>query len=98
MKCVFRQELLRWRGVLKAAFHTTVNRRCVRCGIVFLSQALSKAWRFGQQMRQFFDYGDVRDAVNSQMELQRQQVRAATRNRVKNYEVVTGRLIGGSTS
>lgn len=25
-------------------------------------------------MRQYFDYGDVRDAVNSQMELQRQQV------------------------
>lgn len=27
-------------------------------------------------MRQFFDYGDVRDAVNSQMELQRKQVSA----------------------
>ncbi|CAM9143892.1 unnamed protein product [Scytosiphon promiscuus] len=37
------------------------------------SKALIKAWRFGQQMRQFFDYGDVRDAVNSQMELQRKQ-------------------------
>lgn len=43
-----------------------------------LGQALSKAWRFGQKMRQFFDYGDVRDAVSSQMELQRKQVRVAT--------------------
>lgn len=37
------------------------------------SKALSKAWRFGQQMRQYFDYGDVREAINSQMELQRKQ-------------------------
>eukprot|EP00752_Nemacystus_decipiens_P002251 g2132.t2 len=37
------------------------------------SKALSKTWRFGQQMRQYFDYGDVREAINSQMELQRKQ-------------------------
>ena len=37
------------------------------------SKALSKAWRFGQQMRQYFDYGDVREAIDSQMELQRKQ-------------------------
>lgn len=47
-------------------------------GYGVLLQALAKAWRFGQQMRQYFDYGDVRDAVNSQMELQRQQVRIAS--------------------
>lgn len=50
------------------------NRR-VRFWVALLGQALSKAWRFGQKMRQFFDYGDVRDAVTSQMELQRKQVR-----------------------
>lgn len=38
-------------------------------------QALTKTWRFGQQMRRYFDYGDVRDAVDSQMEKQRQQVK-----------------------
>lgn len=47
----------------------------VHFGVAWLGQALSKAWRFGQKMRQFFDYGDVRDAVTSQMELQRKQVR-----------------------
>lgn len=50
------------------ALWTVVATQCFR-------QALSKAWRFGQQMRQYFDYGDVRDAVNSHIELQRQQVR-----------------------
>lgn len=37
-------------------------------------QALTKAWRFGQQMRQYFDFGDVRDAIEREAELQRQQV------------------------
>lgn len=41
-------------------------------------QALIKAWRFGQKMRQYFDYGDIRDAVHGQVELERQQVRTSS--------------------